>query len=123
MHKLMWCLGILLFSTFPQFAQQATPADKLARHTLAAPEAESRILQRVSPEYPMAARQGRMEGPVTVHVIVSREGRIEKMTPLRGNPFLLVAAMDAIGKWRYKPYMVNGVRVEFETDVTLKFSL
>jgi TonB family protein len=123
MHKLMLCLGILLFSTLPQFAQQATTADKLARHTLAAPEAESRVLQKVAPEYPMAARQGRMEGPVTVHVLVSREGRIEKMTPLRGNPFLLVAAMDAIGKWRYKPYMVNGVRVEFETDVTLKFSL
>jgi TonB family protein len=123
MHKLLCFCGILLLGTLPLFAQQAASAGKLARPALTASEAEDRLIQKVMPEYPMAARQGRMEGPVTVHIIVSREGRVQKMTPVRGNPYLLVAAMDAIGKWHYRPYTFNGGRVEFETVVNLKFAL
>lgn len=123
MHKILWCFGILLLSTSPQFAQQAKTAEKSTRPALTALEANDRIIEKVAPEYPLAARQGHMEGPVTVHVVISREGRVQKMTPLSGNPYLLVAAMEAIGKWRYKPYTLNGVRVEFETDVNLRFSL
>jgi protein TonB len=123
MHRFLWCFGILLLSTLPQFAQQAKNNEKPARPALTATEAEDRVIQKVTPEYPAIARQGRMEGPVTVHVVVSREGRVQKMTPLSGNPYLLVAAMEAIGKWRYKPYTSNGVRAEFETDVNLKFVL
>lgn len=123
MHKLLWCCGILLLGALPQFAQQATSAGKPARPTLTASEAEDRVIEKVMPSYPTAARQGRMEGPVTVHIIVSREGRIQKMTPVSGNPFLLVAAMEAIGKWRYRPYTLSSGRVEFETDVNLKFAL
>ncbi|HEV2986916.1 MAG TPA: energy transducer TonB [Candidatus Angelobacter sp.] len=123
MHKVLSCLGILLLSTVPHFAQQAGSTEKPARPTLTALEAENRVMQKVTPEYPTVARQGHMEGPVTVHVVINREGRVQKMTPLNGNPYLLVAAMEAIGKWRYKPYTLNGVRVEFETNVTLKFAL
>jgi len=122
MHKLFWCCSILLLNSLPQFAQPIV-SGKLARPTLTALEAEERLIQKVTPDYPKTARQGRMEGPVTVHIIVNREGRVVKMTPQSGNPFLLVAAMDAILRWRYRPYTVSGERVEFETDVNLKFVL
>ena len=112
-----------MLSALPQFAQQTTSAEKTARRVLTADEAEERIVQKVVPEYPASARQGRMAGPVTVHIIVSREGKVQKMTPLTGNPLLLVAAMEAIGKWRYRPYTVSGERVEFETNVNFKFVL
>jgi protein TonB len=40
-----------------------------------------------------------------------------------GNPFLTGAALDAVKKWRYQPYYLNGVPVEIESTITLNFKL
>jgi TonB family protein len=100
-----------------------TSADKQPSVDLAAAAADIRVIYRVAPQYPDMARQGHIEGPVTLRVIVNTEGLVEKMTPLKGNPFLLIAAMNAIQKWRYRPYLLNGTPVQFQSTVTVKFSL
>jgi protein TonB len=33
------------------------------------------------------------------------------------------AALDAVGTWRYKPYLLNGDPVEVETQINVVFSL
>ena|SRR5215471_3806233 len=94
-----------------------------ARVDLSPTEANDRVIYRVPPEYPDNARRGHIEGPVTLHIIVNGEGSVEEMRPLQGNPFLLMSAMKAVKQWRYRPYVVNGVHVEFASSVTLKFAL
>jgi protein TonB len=100
-----------------------TSSPKQPRIDLPAAEADSRVIYRVAPEYPDNARRGHIEGPVTLRIVVDSDGAVQKMTPLRGNPFLLISAMNAVKQWRYKPYVVKGSRVEFESSITLKFAL
>ena len=104
-------------------AQHTKPKDESVSLELAAAEADSRIIYKIAPEYPDMARKGHIEGPVSVRIVINTQGAVEKMTPLKGNPFLLIAAMNAVQKWRYRPYLVNGAPVEFQSIVTVKFSL
>jgi len=109
---------MLVSSRAQQGAQSAQP-----RIELSSGDADSRVVYRVRPEYPANARVGHIEGPVTLRIIVSRDGTVQKLTPMVGNPFLLMSAMSAVRQWRYKPYVVNGAPVEFQSSVTLKFML
>ena len=36
---------------------------------------------------------------------------------------LAKAAMDAVRQWRYRPYLLNGLPVQVETQITVIFSL
>ena len=42
---------------------------------------------------------------------------------LEGNPVLRSAATEAVSKWRYRPYLVNGEPVEVVTTVSVDFIL
>jgi len=99
-----------------------TPAE-IARVWLAADLAESRLLHRVEPQYPAEARADHRSGDVVLEVLVNQDGTVASMRPLRGDPLLATAASDAVRSWRYEPYKVKGRPAEFQTDVTLKFSL
>ena len=104
-------------------AQHTKSKDEGANLDLAEAVADSRIIYKIAPEYPDIARRGHIEGPVSVRILVNTQGAVEKMTPLKGNPFLLIATMSAVQKWRYRPYVLNGAPVEFQSIVTVKFSL
>ena len=120
-------ISVILVLVSSACPRQAKPKDETAsrqsRVDLPPEEADTRVVYRVPPEYPENARRGHIEGPVTLRIIVSEDGSVEKMTPLRGNPFLLMSAMNAVKQWRYKPYTANGTHVEFESSVTLTFKL
>jgi protein TonB len=39
-----------------------------------------------------------------------------------GHPILAAAAMDAVKQWKYKPYLLNGIPIEVDTEVLVSFS-
>lgn len=84
---------------------------------------EGYLIHQVEPVYPPLARAARVEGTVELRAVITRQGTIEKLQVLGGNPLLVKAAVDAVEQWRYRPYVLNGEPVEVETDVTVKFSL
>ena len=84
---------------------------------------EGNLIHKVQPEYPPLARQVRIQGTVVFEAIISREGTIENLQAVSGNPMLVPAAMAAVRQWRYRPYLLNGVPVEVETQVTVNFLL
>jgi TonB family protein len=100
----------------------ATPA-AIARVWLAPDVAESRLRQRSEPQYPAEAQAAHRTGDVVLEVVVSADGTITSTRPVSGDPVLVAAAADAVRTWRYEPYRVRGRPAEFQTDVTLKFSL
>jgi protein TonB len=81
------------------------------------------LVRRMEPRYPPAAIAARIEGPVKIKAIINREGIIEQAEVLSGSPLLTRAALEAIREWRYRPYMLNGVPVEVETQITVNFVL
>src|SRR5690348_4258205 len=84
---------------------------------------EGNLIRRVQPEYPALARSARIQGQVVLSAVISREGNIENLRVLIGHPMLVRAAIEAVSKWRYKPYILNNEPVEVETQVTVNFSL
>jgi TonB family protein len=78
------------------------------------------ILSRV-PLYPHTAKTNHAEGPVTVKAVISRSGTVEEVHVIEGDPLLRKAAAEAIYKWRFRPYLVNGQPVKVATTITVDF--
>lgn len=84
---------------------------------------EGYLVHKVEPAYPPMARTARIQGPVELRAIISKEGTIENLRVVSGHPMLAQAALDAVRQWRYRPYILNGAPVEVETEVIVKFVL
>jgi TonB family protein len=89
-----------------------------------APElAESRLRERTEPQYPAEALAAHRTGDVVLEVVVGTDGAVTSLRTVSGDPLLVTAAANAVRTWRYEQYRVQGRPAEFQTDVTLKFSL
>jgi protein TonB len=58
-----------------------------------------------------------------MEAVISKEGLIENLHAVSGNPMLVESAMAAVQQWRYRPYLLNGMPVEIETHITVTFLL
>jgi protein TonB len=84
---------------------------------------EGNLIYRVQPTYPSLARAARIQGPVVLHAVIGRDGRIENLQVVNGHPMLAGAAIEAVKQWRYRPYVLNGEPIEVETQITVNFNL
>jgi TonB family protein len=84
-------------------------------------EMESRKVEGTYPPYPPIARAARVGGAVVLHAIISKTGTVAELSIVSGPALLQQAALDAVKKWRYNPYLVNGIPTEVQTDITLTF--
>src|SRR5262249_55616534 len=84
---------------------------------------EGRIIRRVQPEYPLLAKQARVEGRVVIEAIISRSGAIENIRVISGHPMLVRAAEAAVNQWEFRPYILNGTPIEVVTQITVDFKL
>jgi len=87
------------------------------------PPANGYLLERVEPQYPEAARQQHIQGPVLLNVLVGTTGLVRETSVISGDPLLAKAATDAVRQWRFNPHQLNGKAVEFETRITVNFAL
>jgi len=92
-------------------ASSTTRIAKAQSVWLAPEQAEARILSRTEPQYPPEALAAHRSGSVILEVQVA------------GDPTLAAAASDAVRNWRYQPYRQNDRPTQFQTDVTLSFTL
>jgi protein TonB len=81
------------------------------------------LVKKVQVSYPQAARQQRVQGDVVLRVLIDTNGDVKEVALLSGHPVLARAALDAVKKWKYKPYMLNGHPVDAETQVTVNFEI
>jgi TonB family protein len=85
--------------------------------------AETRLLRRTEPQYPPAALASHRAGNVVLEVQVAEDGSVSSIRTLSGDPLLAAAATEAVRNWRYQPYRQHDHPAQFQTDVTLSFSL
>jgi TonB family protein len=83
---------------------------------------ENLIVQRV-PAYPEGAKISGVEGDVVMQALISKEGTVKRVHVTEGDSRLRSAAEEAVYKWRYRPYVLNGRPVEVATTVTVNFNL
>ena len=85
--------------------------------------AEPRLRHRVEPAYPAAAREAHRAGDVVLELLVGEDGSVITTRVISGDSLLSSAALDAVRHWQYEPYRHDQHPVQFQTDVTLRFSL
>jgi TonB family protein len=102
--------GIRKSQPVPQ-AQAHVPADVM----------EKLVKHRVDPDYPAAARPGKLQGVIVLDVIVGSDGSVADVRALNGPEILAQAATDAMRWWRFEPYRVDGQPVVAETTVAVEF--
>jgi len=75
------------------------------------------------PPYPPLAKQIRIQGPVTVQILVDEEGKVVTAQPVSGHPTLLAAAKEAAMRARFTPTKLSGVPVKVQGMITYNFVL
>ena len=80
-------------------------------------------IKKTQPSYPANALRMGIEGSVQLMATISKKGDISAVKVLSGDPSLAHAAVDAVKQWKYKPYLLDGVPVEIQTQVTVNFKL
>ena len=81
------------------------------------------VLSRVNPIYPPDTKAAHVEGAVVLHAVISKTGEVRDLYVVSGPDELQASALDAIGQWIYKPYLLNGQPTEVETTITVNYTL
>jgi TonB family protein len=80
-----------------------------------------KAIYKAPPAFPFGARESRIQGDVELDVLIGRDGSVEEVTVLKGNPLLVPSAVEAVRKWRFQPPLINGSPVEVLTTVEVSF--
>jgi protein TonB len=87
------------------------------------PQATQNVTVSVPPDYPLLARQMKVQGAVNLRALISREGSIQELQILSGPGILATAAREAVKQWHFKPYLQNGQPVETQARITVNFTI
>jgi TonB family protein len=63
---------------------------------------DRRVANRIAPAYPELAKKMHIHGVVRVEAVVRPNGSVKTTRVLGGNPVLVDAAVDAVGKWKFE---------------------
>ena len=103
--------------------QSTAPTPVLQTLNVSQGVSQGLAIKKTQPSYPPNALRMGIEGSVQLMATVSKKGDISVVKVLSGDPSLARAAVDAVKQWKYKPYMLDGVPVEIQTQVTVNFKL
>jgi protein TonB len=84
---------------------------------------DANLIHQVKPVYPDLAKRVRVQGPVLLEAVISKEGTIQSLRVISGHQMLVQSALDAVQQWRYRPTLLNGDPVEVVTTITVTFTL
>jgi TonB family protein len=81
------------------------------------------LTHNVRPEYPLLARQMKVQGSVVLDALIGRDGGIQDLQVVQGPTILAEAAREAVRQWRFKPYLQDGRAVETQAHITVNFMI
>lgn len=104
-------------------AQPSSGLTNAGNRVQLSPLTAQNVTVSVPPNYPLLARQMKVQGAVSLQALISREGTIQELQILSGPAILAVAAREAVKQWHFKPYFQNGQPVETEARITVNFTI
>ena len=106
-----------------------TPADATLKQKAPGPNegqgvTTGLLVKKTKPVYPSKARRRHEQGVVTLAAVIGTDGEIHDLEVLDSpSPLLAESAVNAVSKWEYKPYFLNGEPVEVESVISVNFNL
>ncbi len=85
--------------------------------------AAGNIVEKIPPVYPLQAKLQHVQGSVVMAAVISHTGTIDDLEVIASPALSLSeAATEAVKRWKYKPYLLNGNPVDVDTTITVNFS-
>lgn len=81
------------------------------------------VSRPVKPDYPLLARQMKVQGSVILQALIGRDGLIQDLRVVSGPPILATAAQDAVKQWHFKPHYQGTDAVETQARITVNFTI
>lgn len=82
-----------------------------------------KLIRQVAPQYPSTALRARLKGTVIVEAVTDIYGHVIRVRVISGHPLFRNAASEAVKKWQYEPYIINGIPKPVVFQVTVNFRL
>lgn len=111
------CKGICLL-TLLAVAGSAQSSKKLSQA-----EAMAAVVSKTPPEFPVIARQLKIQGVVELEAVIGENGLVEAVNIVSGNPVLTKPAAEAVKKWKFAPQSVDGKPTRATAPVVVSFKL
>lgn len=108
-------------SSSPVLQGTRPPAPREPAAKISAGVIPGALIFKVDPQIPPNARSAGIRGSVVLQAVIGIDGGVRQLRVLSGDPRLANAAIEAVKKWRYRPFMLDGKPVEGETTITLNF--
>jgi protein TonB len=84
---------------------------------------QAKLVSQVRPVYPADAKAQRIQGSVKLEAVIGKDGKVENLKVLSGDPLLAPAALEAVRQWQYQTTLLNGNPVEVVTQIDVNFTL
>jgi TonB family protein len=86
--------------------------------------AQSNLISKVPPVYPVAAKTARVQGTVELQATISKDGVPLELRVLSSpSDDLSQSSLEAVRQWRYRPTLLNGNPVEIVTVIIVNYTL
>ncbi|MGB0036496.1 MAG: energy transducer TonB [Candidatus Acidiferrales bacterium] len=83
----------------------------------------AQLVRQEIPVYPPEAKRRHLQGSVTIHATITKDGAVTDLDLIEGHCWLAQSAMKAVKSWHYRPTLLQGQPVEVDTMVTVTFAL
>jgi TonB family protein len=81
------------------------------------------VTSPVKPNYPLLARQMKVQGSVILQALIGKDGIIQNLRVVSGPHILASAAQDAVRQWHFKPHVEGAEAVETQAKITVNFTI
>lgn len=93
-----------------------------AQESITTANAMGRVVKKVAPAYPTAARQLNVTGTQDVEIVVDEQGNVVDAKVLKGNALFTQASLAAVKEWKFTPLVKDGQPVKFTTVITFNYT-
>ncbi len=94
----------------------AEPSKRVTRE-----QALEAVINQVEPSYPAIAQQFKIAGAVELEAVISENGTVDTVSIVSGNPILTKPAVEALKKWKFRPFTEGGKAVPVVAPVRFTF--
>ncbi len=107
----------------PPAAPAALAAGTTQRLRIGGNVQQTKLVSQVRPVYPPDAKLQRVQGVVQLSAVIAKDGTIQTLEVISGDPLLVPSALEAVRQWRYQPTLLNGNPVEVITQIDINYTL
>jgi TonB family protein len=110
-------------TSLPEDETAASVTTSAAERAQVSTDAATVVTKSVQPDYPLLARQMKVQGSVILQALIAGDGMIQDLRVISGPPILAAAAQEAVKQWHFKPHYEGTQAIETQARITVNFTI